>query len=310
MKYEMISSTQPGIQWMDHGGYCGSWSIQRAMLAKGAWISQQQVRNHAQPAGGNDEEILAGNIDGALKNLKIKAEGFDWKNLPTPQKDAYLKWIKKQLVSGHALAWLIMLDGERYPIYNLTLPDGVYGHVEPVVGILSNHPLTDETVYDDDVVVHYTDADTHTYYRTMASLPGEWSEGGVGRCQANHYTGYPCIWKQHGFAWAMQGFLDAREGKPLSLAVDPWASEPDTRTGAAPIQISGTLTASALKKGAKYAIYRWGTVDEAFTYSDAYKVTQFTAANDTFVFQDPKPFSSDSATYYRCVSIGEANIVV
>ena len=42
MKYERRVPSQPGYQWNDAGGYCGSWSVQRAALAKGAWISQQQ----------------------------------------------------------------------------------------------------------------------------------------------------------------------------------------------------------------------------------------------------------------------------
>ena len=51
---------------------------------------------------------------------------------------------------------MIMLDGAHYPVYP-GLPYGLYSHVEPVVGILSDHPLTDENFYDDDVVLHYTD---------------------------------------------------------------------------------------------------------------------------------------------------------
>lgn len=52
--------------------------------------------------------------------------------------------------------WMIMLDGMHYPVYH-DLPYGLYSHVEPVVGIMSDHPLTDENFYDDDVVLHYTD---------------------------------------------------------------------------------------------------------------------------------------------------------
>lgn len=48
----------------DAGGFCGSWSIQRAVMAKGAWISQQQVRNHTVAGGGHDEESL-GACDGS-----------------------------------------------------------------------------------------------------------------------------------------------------------------------------------------------------------------------------------------------------
>lgn len=311
MKYELISKSEPGVQWMDHGGYCGSWSIQRAALARGAWISQQQVRDHTSPAGGNDHEILAGNIDEALRNLKIKGEGFDWKHTPAPQQSTYFKWLKKHLVAGNQVVWFIMWDGERYPIYNLQKPDGVYGHIEPVIGIQSNHPLTDETVYDDDVVVHYNDAGTTTYYKTFESLPGNWSGkvGDPGRCQKRADIHRQCI-GPYSFGWAVQGFLDEKEGLPLSLSIQPWKSEPDTRTGSRPNMIRGTLTAEGLTAGTKYDIYRWNSVKEAFTYSDDHKISTFTAKSHTFVFKDPKAFSSDSATYYRCVKAGSASVVV
>merc|ERR1712216_151485 len=103
---------------------------------------------------------------GALTKLKLKAEGFDYKHLPTPQADAYRSWIKQKLVAGHAIAWMIMLPGEKYPVYP-GLPKNMsqYGHVEPVVGIMSDHPLNDTKFYDDDYIVHYTDANTNTFYR-------------------------------------------------------------------------------------------------------------------------------------------------
>lgn len=313
MKYELISKSQPGVQWMDHGGYCGSWSIQRAALARGAWISQQQVRDHTSAAGGNDNEILAGNIDEAFRNLKIKAKGWDWKNTPAPQntKTAYFKWLKEQLVSGNQVVWFIMWDGEKYPIYHLQSPDGSYGHVEPVIGIQSNHPLTDLTVYDDDVVVHYNDAGSTTYYKTFESLPGNWSGkvGDPGKCQQRADIHRQCI-GPYSFGWAVEGFLDEKEGLPLSLNIEPSRSEPDTRLGLKPNQITGTLTAEGLTAGAEYDIYRWNSVKEAFTYSEEFKITTFTAEKDTFVYKDPKTFSSASATYYRCVKAGSDGIVV
>jgi hypothetical protein len=313
MPYERIMKSQPGIQWMDHGGYCGSWAIQRTTLARGAWISQEQVRAHSFNAGGNDNEILAGNIEQALKNLKIKAEAWDWKGTPMPQNtpDKYFKWLKKQLVSGNPVVWFIMWNGENYPLYHLKAPDGVYGHIEPVIGIQSNHPLTDEGYYDDDVVVHYNDAGTTTYYKTFESLPGNWSgkNGDPGRCQNRADIHRQCIGPAS-FGYAHLGFLDEAEGMPLSLAIQPWEQEPDTRTGSSPNKIQGTLTAEGLSSGATYDIYRWDTTKDAFTYSDQYKITSFTAQKDVHVFEDPKPFESNSATYYRCVKASGSDVVV
>ena len=97
MKFERIQDVQPGYQWDDAGGYCGSWASQRAILSKGAWISQQAVRDHTEDCGGHDEEILSCNIDEALTNLKIDYEAFDFEGTPLPQTAAYAKWLQQQL---------------------------------------------------------------------------------------------------------------------------------------------------------------------------------------------------------------------
>lgn len=309
MKYEQISASQPGQQFNDHGGYCGSWAIGRAMLAKGAWISEQQVRDHASPAPGapasHDNEILSSNIDAALANLKIKGEGFDYRNMPVPQQQAYFKWLKKQLAGGHPVVWMIMWSGSRYPAYDMKLPEGVHGHIEPVIGIQSNHPLTDDTVYDDDVVVHYDDNGLDTIYKPIRELSGNWSSGSRSSCSGGFY----CI-GPYSYGWAMQGFLDEQEALPLSLSIDPWKSEPNTRAGETAVALTGTLTATNLIVGSQYQIYRWNTVEEAFTYNSKYKITTFTASEDSFVYQDPQSFSSYSTTYYRCVEASTVGVVV
>jgi len=312
--YERIMKTQAGYQWNDAGGYCGSWAIGRAALAKGAYIDQQMVRDHTSPSPGcpssHDNEILTPNIEEALSRLKLKVEGFDYKNLPTPQTDAFFSFVKKQLVAGHPVVWYIMWNGQTYPIYDLQLPHGVYGHVEPVIGIQSNHPLTDETVYDDDVLVHFDDNSKSTIYKPFKTLAGDWAgPGHASQCQSGSRY---CI-GPHAYGWAVQGFLDEREALPLSLSIDPWQKEPDVAPSklfpAKPNKITGTLTAEGLTAETKYDIYRWDSAEDAFTYEEAYKIATFTASDDTFVFQDPKTFSSYSATYYRCV-VSSATTVV
>jgi len=302
MKYERIAPIQPGVQWMDAGGYCGSWASQRAFLNIGAWVSQQAVRNNTENCGGHDEEILSCNIAEAWTNLKIDFEAFDYKSTPLPQTGAYFSWLKKQLAAGHVVAWMLMWNGQKYPIYNLKPPEGMYGHVEPVVGIQSNHPLNDTTVYDDDTVVHFTDGGTSTVHRVMSTLPCKWAgEGKPARCGMHHYgLGNP--W---GFGWAAKGF-DASDGRretamPASLRIQPWEREPDTRSGEKPTALQGTLTATALTAGASYDVYRWDSVKEAFTYSAAYKKASFTATSDTHVYTDDASFESDGTTYYRVV---------
>ena len=239
--YDCLGDT--GYQWDDAGGYCGSWATQRATLAKGAWISQEQVRSHAKPCGGHDNEILSCNIEEALTNLKLDFEGFDYKNTPLPQTKAYFEWLKAHLAAGNAVAWMIMWTGQKYPIYGLKPPEGMYGHVEPVIGIASSHPLNDTQVYDDDVVLHYTDAGTNTVSRVISTLPGKWSKKhGRAKCSAPNVY---CIGNPYGFGWAITGFAAGENqgtAMPASLHIDPWKSEPDTRSGDKPEALTGTLT--------------------------------------------------------------------
>ena len=97
------------------GRYCGSWATQRATLAKGAWVSQQQVRDATSPCGGHDNEILSPNIAEALRNLKIKAEGWDYAGTPVPQQPGFFKWLKGQLVRNHTnmVQWLGLIITSR-----------------------------------------------------------------------------------------------------------------------------------------------------------------------------------------------------
>lgn len=298
-KYKVVQNVVPRIQWGDAGGYCGSMSIQEIALGKGAWISQQQVRDHTVDGGGHDHEILETNIGQALKELKLDFVFWDYKNHPTPQADAYRTWIKKQLVAGHGLVWMIMLRGGRYPVYPELKPYGFYSHIEPVYGIYTDHALTDTKWYDDDYLAHSTDADTTTYYRSFKSLPADVDSSDRSLC-GSEYRGYPCIYVKWGFGWAITGLHDERPGMKLSLNVNS-ASEPDVRRGDKPKPFTGKLTIEGLTVGSKYDVYRWNSAEDAFDYSKAKKQHSFTATAALYTWQDSETFMSNSATYYRCL---------
>lgn len=303
---------------MQHGGYCGAWSLQRSALAKGAYISQQQVRDHAKFGGGHDEEILNTNIDSAFEKLHIKHDNFPFNSLPSPQSAEYLKFMKKHLVADNPVIWMVMFGGQSYPDPGYSMDNktnGVYGHIEPVVGILSDKPLTDETVYDNDVFAYFDDASKATYYAAASKVSGTCDFHSGKSCSARCKTGIfgisgQCVWDQHGYIYAILDLADEREHVPVSLSISPFVSEPYTRGGEKPIEITGTLTATGLKPGSKYDIYRWDSAQDAFIYNDANKIETFTAAKDTYTFEDPTKFLSSSATYYRCVPASGSDVIV
>lgn len=166
---------------------------------------------------------------------------------------------------------------------------------------MSDKPLTDEDFYDDDYVVHYDDSGLSTYYRSMASLPGEYFLGVMANCPGATGGSSMCIHPQYGFGWAIQDFQDEKKGLPLSLTVDPYKSEPDIRMGIPPTQLTGTITIDDLHVGEKYAVYRWDSTDTAFDYSNPVSIHRFTASKTTETYTDSQTFASNGATYYRCI---------
>merc|ERR1719491_2278352 len=100
---------------------------------------------------------------------------------------------------------MIMFNGDTYPDPGYEYDNstnGVYGHIEPVVGIMSNHPLSDETVHEDDAFAYFDDASKTTYYVTPKRIPGDCSFGEGGRsCRARCPTGFlgQCVWQQRGY---------------------------------------------------------------------------------------------------------------
>ncbi len=155
--YSTVLPATPRHQWETENGFCGSLAIQTIALTHGVWISEDIIRKNAPPSGGygNDTEgyeILHTNIEAALTNLGFKHEAFDYKNTPLPQSDTFISWLKSKLAQGQGVVWMIMCKGGDHNMYNI--PNATYDHLETVLGIYSNHSLTDTTVYPDDVLLH------------------------------------------------------------------------------------------------------------------------------------------------------------
>lgn len=324
-KYSRVAPVQSRQQWTNKDGYCGSLSVQANAMAFGMWISQDQVRRAAggydYPGGGL--EIYFANIVPALENLKLTHEDWDYENEPQPQYKNYFKWLKKQLVAGHPVVWMI-LTKERA---NSGVGAGAFSHIEPVWGIYSNSSLDDENVYDDDVVVHGADywasetVEAPGLYRTFASLPDdERMQGNCGKAipviGKNEF--YPCVMYDVAYGFAITGFKESGPASvPLSLAVDrfdepeyPW----DRYHPAA--DLHGTVTIHGpLEKGASYKILRWDDhkkvpTDGSYLKSDYDHEYDFIADDtETHVFKDPNSFKSSGTTYYRCVKVSSTSVV-
>jgi hypothetical protein len=211
--HSRVLPVTPRQQWNTAGGFCGSMSIQTAHLAFGAWISQGLVRSanegvhgaghcdggtpgHPGPDKGEGCEVGALNLGPTVANLKLDYDLWDY-NSTKPQAPRYKAWMKKHLVQGHAIVWLVMCKGDDACPYPGACPNGgAFGHVEPVWGIYSNHSLDDPTVYPDDFIVHSSDQDLNPYYRpfhTLQDTPAMEGNCKIAQAGFGRNEMYPCI---------------------------------------------------------------------------------------------------------------------
>ena len=303
----------PGNQWNINGGFCGAWSTQQNALSVGAWISQDLVRkaNRAQTGIAHNMhgdtkvgyEVMPSNVAYTAASLKLSYEEWDYMQ-PAPQAKAFKVWLKKHLSKGRAIVWFPLCKGDGHDAYPGSAPNGGQcDHVEPMLGIWSKHPLDDATVYDDDVILHFSDQDTEPYYRPMRTLEDDLTM--MGNCKdAGAGFGknemYPCFDQSVTYGLATTG-LNVTGNVHASLAVDITA-EPDVRQFQKATQIHGTVTAHGLTAGSTYSIYRYpdtASVPAGPPFAAGASHThKFTATADTFTWADPNTFSSHSATYY------------
>lgn len=330
-EFKNVLPIKPRQQWNIEGGFCGSISIQTLLMGHGAWVSEDLVRKanigpntkcwgHHEPHNGC--EVGPENYAVTAAGLRLKYDVWNYSQ-PQPQSKAFKAWIKSHLVKSAWVMWAPMEKG-AYPHQpygpNSTPGGGAFDHHEPIIGIGSNHDLSDATVYDDDWILHFSNQDLMPYYRSFGSLQDDLNL--TGNCQ-NASTAYPnreaypCFYDKVTYGLAVNGFDVKVPTLPVHIDVDQ-QSEPDVRTGAKPILMHATVTVSGLEPGRKYVLYRYkgfnsfpvsdfGTgYDRKIPFSFLYVPT---GPSNTWTYKDPEPFLSNSAMYYFAVPADSEVIV-
>jgi len=209
-----------------------------------------------------------------------------------------------------------MLKGDsNTPYGNRSCPGGGhFNHHEPVLGIGSNHSLSDSEVYEDDWIIHLSDENEKelvTYYRRFGSLEDGFAmEGNCKDADPTRSCAYPCFYDQVTYGIAVKGFSsginrdEAQKRLPVRIDVDR-NSEPDSRDKQAPVMMKATVTIQDLTPGSSYNLYRYNgfnSFPSSGTAGYDSKVS-FTAANDTWRFQDSTAFLSNGAVYYVAAAV-------
>jgi hypothetical protein len=323
-KFKSVLTIKPRQQWNIEGGFCGAISVQVLMMGHGAWVSQDLIRkaNIDAPCHGHEEnkegcEVGPENYAATAKGLRLKYDVWDYTQ-PKPQAKAFKSWMKSHLVRGAPVMWAPMEKDEfpHQPYGPKSTPGGgAFDHHEPILGIGSDHDLSDPTVYDSDWLLHYSNQDLMPYYRRFSTL-----EDGLhmnGNCQnaSTNYPNreaYPCFYNEVTYGLAVNGLDMKTPTLPLQLDVDK-QEEPNVRLGQKPVPLRATVTVRGLSVGKSYILYRYNGFNSfpASNVSHGYdKKTRFVALSDTWMSEDPEFFLSDGAVYYLAVLESPQEMVV
>ena len=117
-----------------------------------------------------------------------------------------------------------MCKGDAHQSYNI--PNATYDHIESVYGLWSNHPLSDPTVYPDDVLVHTSGfgldgTENLGYYRRFDTLVDTIEMNGnctEAQAPGNLDAPYPCLEENHSFGYAITGLIN-NEGQSLPVVL-------------------------------------------------------------------------------------------
>jgi len=304
--YSMEVTTVPARnQWWHHGAFCGEMSVQSIAMSYGVYLSQKKIRMYASQNQnpiyffnpGEGYELSDENMMPTLMKLGFEAEAWDSYNQPTPQIYTYLRWIKHHLVRGHPVVW-----ASRY------FEPKFYDHMEPVWGIQSKHPLSDPTVYPDDVFAYNFGVGLKRLYRRVDSLfdkndvPTGFDKNKGNNCTM---TTMECLFYDQNWGYAIKGLMDPKKKSiPTSVDVSDNGFEP-TPPFVIPTRARVTVH-GPLNIGSRYRIFRWDDVF-AFPHDSNYEnsaysyVHEFVAKDDTYHYSDPNEFPSDSTVYYVTV---------
>jgi hypothetical protein len=230
-----------------------------------------------------------------------------------------LKWVKKNLAGGSPIVTFVMCKGDEHNAYGL----GPFDHIEPIFGLYSNHPLTDEQVYDDDVLVHGSDYaidgdKNQGYFRRFDSMVDTTKmEGNCKNAQDNsggrkRNEMYPCFNDQQNYGASIQGLADPKKHSMRSNLYVNVLNEPDVRIEEKPVEMEGWLVVNDLIPGKEYVVYRYNDhanypTDSNFHESKFDSKHVFKAEKKIYKYKTEQ-IMSDSEAYFVAVPVPKKDI--
>lgn len=251
-------------QWNNNNGYCGEVSLISAGLYYGQYVSQYDARATACQSDQAGCQLLLGKNDtNAAQALHLNY--IEWDGVSEQSTDQFLSWVKEMVLEGYPVA--IGIFTNEYLFYGNTNPtagDKQYDHIVPVIGISSNHALTDQSYYGDDRLYFsdnglWGDPSNPPYF-----FDDTFDHFQMSRKQANAVNGsiYSLSNSGTNYGIAITGIKDSQGVTlPVRITTNVNAENPqiddgsDTRPTASPVTL--TITVSNLRPGFSYILYRY-----------------------------------------------------
>jgi hypothetical protein len=313
-KYEHMNNLPPRFQWNENMGYCGEVSLISAGLSFGQYLSQYDSRIAAcdTKSQARCEMLLGVNDQSAASKMHFTYS--EWGTVKQRTTEEYLLWIKQKVLLGYpVIIGVFMNYNQFYNIQSASAGDDEYDHIVPVVGIRSNHPLTDTTTYYADDEIIFSDnglwgvPSNPPYYfnYTFAEFPKT-------RAQANAKNGdiYSLSDAATNYGIVITGIKDDKqETLPIRIDTNVNYETPEIVDGSndrpksMPIQL--TVTISGMISGVNYNLYRYDSLskipDNNFNGNNgnAVETIKISSENGSYSFQ--KTIQSNEIVAYRCV---------
>ena len=255
-KYLPISPRQ---QWEQNDGYCGEVALISAGLMYGQYVSQFDVRRLA-----TNNQLDELNFDSSAKAAKGMHLTYElWPNDPHQNVKNFLAWVKQSILEGIPVMIGIYMNQS---IFGELEDDGKndYDHIVPVIGIESNHDLSDQNFYADDYLVFSDNAlFTPTGDDPKYLFRYQFGKFPLSRDEANddHYPPYSIANDRPNYGMRITGVSSTVAGLSVqvipALDNEPKEIEDGSTTRPDSVTLPLTITVSGMVEGTKYKLYKY-----------------------------------------------------
>lgn len=312
--HKVENDIPPRKQWNTNSGYCGEVALISAGLYYGQYISQYEARaiaikNRPQYKG---QLLLGVNDVDAAKKMHLKS--VEWNTNKERNTKQFLAWVKTNVVKGYPVA--IGIFTNEFLFYGKTNPnagDDLYDHIVPVIGISSNHALSDKRYFGSDIITFSDNGLWRDRKENPYIFSYRFDAFQADRQQANAKNGeiYSLYDGGINYGIAILGVMD-KNGDTLPVRVstnvnyERPAIKNKTSKRPPPMPLILTITVSGLQPGVVYNLYKYNNLDavpnerfnaNAGKASDRWSIQ--ISSGSTFTMQ--QEIQSDEIAVFRAV---------